>query len=129
MTAADLLVQGLRQHGVEWMATLCGHGLDPLLHAARQAGLRLVDVRNEQTCAYLADAFGRLTRRPGVCAVSSGVAQVNALAGVANASFDCAPLLLISGAGPSATAGKGHFQNLDQVALARPHHQVLAIDR
>jgi thiamine pyrophosphate-dependent acetolactate synthase large subunit-like protein len=98
MTAADLLVQGLRQHGVEWMATLCGHGLDPLLHAAGQAGLRLVDVRNEQTCAYLADAFGRLTPRPGVCAVSSGVAQVNALAGVANASFDCAPLLLISGA-------------------------------
>jgi len=120
MTAADLLVQGLRRHGVEWIATLCGHGLDPLLNAARQAGLRLVDVRNEQTGAYLADAFGRLTRRPGVCAVSSGVALVNALAGVANASFDCAPLLLITGAGPTATAGKGHFQDLDQVALAHP---------
>jgi acetolactate synthase-1/2/3 large subunit len=79
MTAAELLVEGLRLRGVEWIATLCGHGLDPLLNVARQAGLRLVDVRNEQTCAYLADAFGRLTRRPGVCAVSSGVAQVNAL--------------------------------------------------
>jgi acetolactate synthase I/II/III large subunit len=120
MTAADLLVRGLRQHGVEWITTLCGHGLDPLLNAARQAGLRLVDVRNEQTCAYLADAFGRLSRRPGVCVVSSGVALVNALAGVANSSFDCAPLLLISGAGPTATAGVGHFQDLDQVGLARP---------
>src|SRR5215471_16873145 len=94
MTAADLLIVGLRQHGVEWLATLCGHGLDPLLNAVRNAGLRLVDVRNEQTCAYMADAFGRLTRRPGVCAVSSAVATV--------------------------TAGKGHFQDLDQVALARP---------
>ncbi len=120
MTAAELLVEGLRLRGVEWIATLCGHGLDPLLNAARQAGLRLVDVRNEQTCAYLADAFGRLTRRPGVCAVSSGVAQVNALSGVANARFDHAPLLLISGAGATATAGKGHFQDLDQVSLARP---------
>src|ERR1041385_5489561 len=92
MTAADLFVQGLRQRGVDWIATLCGHGLDPLLNAARHAGLRLVDVRNEQTCAYVADAFGRLTRRPGVCAVSSGIAQVNALSGVANASFDGAPL-------------------------------------
>jgi len=120
MTAAELLVQGLRDHGVEWIATLCGHGLDPLLNATRQAGLRLVDVRNEQTCAYAADAFGRLTGRPGVCAVSSGIAQVNALAGVANAFFDRAPLLLVSGAGPTATAGKGHFQDFDQVGLARP---------
>jgi thiamine pyrophosphate-dependent acetolactate synthase large subunit-like protein len=111
MTAADLLVQGLRQRGVEWIATLCGHGLDPLLNAARQAGLRLVDVRNEQTCAYAADALGRLTGRLGVCAISSGIAQVNALAGVANACFDGAPVLLLSGAGPTATAGKGHFQD------------------
>src|SRR5579871_6959673 len=120
MTAADLLVHDLRRRGVEWIATLCGHGLDPLLNAARRAGLRLVDVRNEQTCAYAADAFGRLTGRPGVCAVSSGIAQVNALAGVANARFDCAPMLLLSGAGPASTAGKGHFQDLDQVGLAHP---------
>jgi acetolactate synthase-1/2/3 large subunit len=120
MTAAELFVQDLRRRGVDWIATLCGHGLDPLLNAARQAGIRLVDARNEQTCAYVADAFGRLTRRPGVCAVSSGVALVNALTGVSNASFDCAPMLLVSGAGSTATAGKGHFQDLDQVALARP---------
>src|SRR6266704_1728261 len=120
MTAADLLISELRRRGVDWMATLCGHGLDPLFHAARQAGMRLVDVRNEQTCAYIADACGRLTRRPGVCAVSSGVAHVNALTGVANAWFDRAPMLLISGAGAARTAGMSHFQDLDQVALARP---------
>jgi acetolactate synthase-1/2/3 large subunit len=120
MTAAELLVQGLRDRGVHWIATLCGHGLDPLLDAGRRAGLRLVDVRNEQTCGYIADTFGRLTRRPGVCAVSSGVAHVNALTGVVNAYFDHAPMLLISGAGAVTTRGRGHFQELDQVAIARP---------
>src|SRR5882672_4341565 len=120
MTAAELLVSELKQRGIDWMATLCGHGLDPLFQAARKAGMRLVDARNEQTAAYIADAYGRLTRRPGVCAVSSGVAQVNALTGVTNAWFDRAPMLLISGAASSATAGMGHFQDLDQVSLARP---------
>ncbi len=120
MTAAELLVRGLRQRGMDWMATLCGHGLDPLFDAARHGGMRLIDARNEQTAAYIADAYGRLTRRPGVCAVSSGIAQVNALTGVANAWFDQGPMLLISGAASSATAGMGHFQDLDQVSLARP---------
>src|SRR5215831_16448154 len=98
MTGAGLIIQTLREHGIDWMATLCGHGLDPLFHAACEAGMRLVDTRNEQTASYIADAWGRLTRRPGVCAVSSGVAHVNALAGVANAWFDSGPMLLISGA-------------------------------
>ena len=120
LTAAELLVSGLRKRGIDWMATLCGHGLDPLFEAARKAGMRLIDARNEQTAAYIADAYGRLTRRPGVCAVSSGIAQVNALTGLANAWFDQGPMLLISGAADSTTAGMGHFQDLDQVSLARP---------
>src|SRR6266542_1778561 len=119
MTAAELFIATLRQRGIDWMATLCGHGLDPLFEAARNAGMRLVDARNEQTAAYIAEGYGRLTRRPGVCAVSSGIAQVNALTGVANAWFDRGPMLLISGAAATTTAGMGHFQDLDQVALAR----------
>src|ERR1700676_5504965 len=120
MNAAELLIQGLRERRIEWMATLCGHGLDPLFQAARNAGMRLIDTRNEQTASYIADAWGRLTGQPGVCAVSSGIAQVNALTGVANAWFDRAPMLLISGAAAMSTAGMGHFQDLDQGTLARP---------
>src|SRR5579872_346440 len=120
MTAAELFISGLQRRGVSWMATLCGHGLDPLFHAARKAGMTLIDVRNEQTASYIADAYGRLTRQPGVCAVSSGIAQVNALTGVMNAWFDDGPLLLISGAADISTAGLGHFQDADQVALAKP---------
>ena len=120
MTGAELFARELRAHGVEWVSTLCGHGLDPLFEACLRAGLRLVDTRNEQAASYIADACGKLTRRPGVVAVSSGVAHVNALAGLTNAHFDGAPMLLVSGAAALATMGRGHFQDLDQVALAAP---------
>ncbi len=120
MTAVELFVESLQARGVAWIATLCGHGLDPLFHAAKRAGIRLVDVRNEQTAGYIADTYGKLTGRPGVAAVSSGVAHVNALTGVMNAFFDGSPMLLISGAGALATAGMGHFQDIDQVGTARP---------
>jgi acetolactate synthase-1/2/3 large subunit len=120
VTAAELLIAALRERGVDWIATLCGHGLDPLYRAGAQAGMRLVDTRNEQTAGYIAEAYGRLTRKPGVCAVSSGVAHANALTGVLNAWFDAAPMLLISGAGAFRTTGMGHFQDVDQVAMAAP---------
>jgi acetolactate synthase-1/2/3 large subunit len=120
MTGAEVFAQVLQSHGIEWIATLCGHGLDPLYEGCRGAGLRLVDTRNEQAASYLAEACGRLTRRPGVVAVSSGVAHVNALAGVANAFFDGAPMLLVSGAAAVSTMGRGHFQDMDQVAVAAP---------
>ena len=120
MTAVEYFVAALQRRGVEWMATLCGHGLDPLFHAAKAAGLRLVDTRNEQAASYMAEAYGRLTRKPGVCAVSSGLAHVNALTGLANAWFDGAPMLLISGSAAVQTAGMGHFQDMDQAALAAP---------
>ncbi|MFH1568678.1 MAG: thiamine pyrophosphate-binding protein, partial [Gemmatimonadota bacterium] len=120
MTGADVLAASLRAHGVEWISTLCGHGLNSIYAACRRAGIRLIDTRNEQTAAYMAECWGRLSGQVGVCAVSSGVAHVNALTGVANAHFDGAPMLLLSGAGPRRTAGLGHFQDMDQVAAARP---------
>ena len=120
MNGADLLVAELQKKGVAFIATLCGHGLDDLDDACDRAGMRLVDVRNEQAAGYIAEAVGRLNRTVGVCAASSGVAHVNALTGVCNAHFDGAPMLLITGSGPSGTAGLGHFQDLDQVAIAAP---------
>ena len=120
MTGADLLVRVLKAQDVPFVSTLCGNGLDPLYAACKRQGLRLADVRNEQAAGYMADAAGRLTRRVGVCTSSSGVAHLNALTGVVNAYFDGSPMLLITGASDSRTAGMGNFQDLDQVALARP---------
>jgi len=120
MNGAKLLVEELQSRGVTFVSTLCGHGLDPFLMAATEAGLRIVDTRNEQAAAYIAEAYSRLSRRVGVCAVSSGVAVANALTGIVNAHFDGAPVLLISGCGALSTRNMGHFQDLNQVALAAP---------
>jgi len=118
--AVEWFVKGLQERGVDWISTLCGHGLDPLDFAAEKAGLRLVDTRNEQAAAYMAEVHGRLTRRPGVAAVSSGIGHTNAMTGVLSAHFDGAPMILVSGSASHTTATMGHFQDVDQVALAAP---------
>ena len=92
MNGAQLLADELRRREVRFVATLCGHVLSPFYAALEQAGLRLVDTRNEQAAAYIAEAYGRLSRRVGVCAVTSGVAHANALTGVVNAHMDGAPI-------------------------------------
>lgn len=120
MTGAELFVACLQQQGVEWVSGLCGNGLNGILAACHAAGIRVIDTRNEQTAAYMAESWGRLSGQVGVCLASSGVAHANAMTGVVNAYFDGAPMLLVTGAGPLRTAGRGHFQDLDQVALAAP---------
>lgn len=120
MNGAQATVALLQRMGVPFISALCGNGLDPLLVAADAAGLRVIDTRNEQAAAYVADAYARLTGKLGVCAVSSGVAHVNALAGVTNAWYDGAPVLLLSGASAAPGLGRGAFQDMDQVGMAAP---------
>ena len=64
MTSVEAFVQALSDNGVEWISTLCGHGLDPSFAAADRSGIRLIDTRNEQTASYIADAYGKLTGVP-----------------------------------------------------------------
>lgn len=120
MNGADWLIRELQRHGLPFLPVLCGNGLNPILEAAKRAGLPLIDARNEQAVSYMADTYARLTGRLGACAVSTGIAHVNAMAGLLNAHFDGAPLLLITGSSPSDALGRGAFQDVDQVELARP---------
>ncbi|HUT90960.1 MAG TPA: thiamine pyrophosphate-binding protein, partial [Thermoguttaceae bacterium] len=120
MTVADLVVDELKARGVQFIATLNGHGLDPFYLACRRAGMRMIDVRNEQAAAYMAEVAGRLSRSVGVCAVSGAVAHANALTGVLNAWFDGAPMMLITGITPLARLGYGDFQDFNPVPMATP---------
>ena len=120
MNAADLLVEELTARGVPFVATLNGHGLDPFFLACDRAGMRIVDVRNEQAAGYMADVTGRLSRTVGVCAVSGAVAHANALTGVLNAWFDGAPMLLITGITPHQHLDWGNFQDFNPVPMAAP---------
>ncbi len=120
MNGADILIKGLQDRGVDHIAMLCGNGTEAIITSAHEAGLRMVDTRNEQAASYLAEAYGKLTRKIGVCVVSSGIAHVNATAGMMNAWYDGAPFLLITGHGSSDQLGRGGFQDCDHIALARP---------
>ena len=120
MNGAQWVARTLRNRGVEYVFVLCGNGLDPFLDACIDFDLRVVDVRNEQAASYMADTWGRMTRRLGVAAVSSGPGHTNALTGLANSFWDGGPMLLISGCSPQSTRGMDNFQDLDQVAMAAP---------
>ncbi len=120
MNGAELLVQELKARSVRAVSCLCGNGLNPLLEAADRGGIRIIDTRNEQTASYMADAWGRLTGRVGVAAVSSGPGHTNAITGLANAFWDGAPMLLISGSSPQPGTDMDQFQEIDQIALAAP---------
>ncbi len=120
MTGGDVLVQMLKERGVEFVTTLSGNGLGGFYSACARGGLRLVDFRNEQAASLAADAVARLDGKLAVCASSSGGAHCNAIVGLMNAWYDGAPVLLISGASEHNRTDWGKFQDLDQVALAAP---------
>ena len=120
MNGAELLVRELKARSVGAVSCLCGNGLNPFLEAADRGGIRIIDTRNEQTASYMADSWGRLTGRVGVAAVSSGPGHTNAITGLANAFWDGAPMLLISGSSPQSGTDLDQFQEIDQVALAAP---------
>lgn len=120
MNGADVLIKGLQDRGVEFISLLCGNGTEAIITSAHEAGLRMVDVRNEQAASYMAEAYGKLTRQIGVCVVSSAIAHINAMAGMMNAWFDGAPFLLITGHSETHTMRRGGFQDCDHVALSAP---------
>ncbi len=120
MTGAEWFVRTLKDRGVEHVFALCGNGLNPFLDACATQRLRVIDVRNEQAAAFMADLWGRFTRRLGVVAVSSGPGHANALTGLANAAWDGGPMLLVSGCSDTTTRGLDHFQELPQVEMAKP---------
>ncbi len=117
MQGAEALVRQLQSRGVPFISMLCGNGTEPIIDAAAKVELPLIHTRNEQAASYIADSYARLTRRVGVCVVSSGIAHVNAMAGLLNAHYDGGPMLLITGANESYTLGRGGFQDIDHVAM------------
>ena len=120
MTGNEILARALRQNGVDDLFFLMGGPMIDCEGACYEQGIRMIDVRMEQAASMMANAYARLTRKPGVCMAASGPATVNLLSGVANAFIDAAPVFAIGGASPVSQFGIGAFQELDQIALAKP---------
>ena len=130
MHGGELVAGVLAAQEVPWLFTLCGGHISPILVAARAAGVRVIDTRHEATAVFAADAVARLTGRPGVAAVTAGPGLTNTVTAVKNARLAQSPVVLLGGAAPTVLQGRGALQDIDQVALMRPHvKQVLAVRR
>jgi len=125
MNGGERLAAVLAVHGVRSLFTLCGGHISPLLVAAKARGMRVVDVRDEATAVFAADATARLTGVPGVAAVTAGPGVANAITALKNAQLAQSPLVLIGGAAPTALQGRGALQDIDQQALVAPHVKFL----
>lgn len=121
MHGGDRVAAVLLAHGVRFVFTLCGGHIAPILTAARARGLRVVDVRDEATAVFAADAVARLTGTPGVAAVTAGPGLTNTITALKNAQLAQSPLVLLGGAAPTALQGRGALQDIDQRALVAPH--------
>jgi thiamine pyrophosphate-dependent acetolactate synthase large subunit-like protein len=117
----DRIAQALQAHGVPCIFTLCGGHISPILSAAKARGLRVVDVRDEVTAVFAADASARLSGRPGVAAVTAGPGITNSITALKNAQLAQSPVILIGGAAPTALQGRGALQDIDQRPLVEPH--------
>uniref|UniRef100_E6Q0W0 Thiamine pyrophosphate enzyme-like TPP binding protein n=1 Tax=mine drainage metagenome TaxID=410659 RepID=E6Q0W0_9ZZZZ len=117
----DRLAETLLARGVRRLYTLCGGHISPILTASKARGIRVIDVRDEASAVFAADAEGRLTGIPGVAAVTAGPGLTNAITAMQNARLAHSPLVLLCGGVPTALRGRGALQDIDQRAAIAPH--------
>ena len=110
----------LAAHGVTCLYNLCGGHISPILQGAKMHGLSVVDVRDEVTAAFAADAASRLTGVPGVCAVTAGPGVTNTVTAVKNAQEAQQPIIVLGGATATVLRGRGSLQDIDQISLMKP---------
>ncbi len=121
MNGGDLVAEVLSRQGVEFLFTLCGGHISPILVGAKARGIRVIDVRHEANAVFAADAVSRLTGVPGVAAVTAGPGVTNTITAIKNAQMAQSPLVLLGGATATILKGRGALQDIDQMELIAPH--------
>ncbi|MGF1481487.1 MAG: acetolactate synthase large subunit [Cyanophyceae cyanobacterium] len=120
LNTAELLVQCLENEGVEYVFGLPGEENLHVLEALRHSSIQFITTRHEQGAAFMADVYGRLTGKAGVCLSTLGPGATNLMTGVADANLDGAPLVAITGqVGTDQMHIEAH-QYLDLVAMFAP---------
>jgi acetolactate synthase-1/2/3 large subunit len=114
-----LVSKALARHGTTHLFTLCGGHIQAIYDGCLDDGIRVVDVRHEQSAGHAADGYARVTGRPGVCAVTAGPGVTDVVTAVANAQRAGIPMIVIGGAGPRALADMGSLQDMNHLDLMR----------
>src|SRR5271157_1128209 len=119
-SGAQLLVRCLEAQGVPFIFGIPGGAVSPILDALADGGPQFITVRHETAGAFMAQAYGRCTGKPGVILTTSGPGLINAVCGVATAQADRDPLVAITGQVPRTMGFKSYHQYLDTVGLFAP---------
>ncbi len=120
MKASDLFVRQLEEEGVERVFGLPGEENLDFLESLRTSKIKVIITRHEQTAAFMAATYGRLTGKAGVCFSTLGPGATNLVTGVAHAQLIGAPLVSISGQKAVRENRQARFQLIDVVSMMRP---------
>jgi acetolactate synthase-1/2/3 large subunit len=115
-----LIARRLKAHGVSKLFTLSGGHLFSIYDGCREEGIDIVDVRHEQTAAFAAEGWAKVTREPGVCALTAGPGVTNGMSAIASAQANHTPMLVLGGRAPAMRWGQGSLQEIDHVPFVRP---------
>ncbi len=110
-----------KNHNINTVFTLCGGHISPILVACESDGIDIVEVRDEVSAVFAADATSRLTQAIGVAIVTAGPGVTNTITAIKNAQLAQSPLILIGGAAATLLKGRGSLQDIDQMELIKPH--------
>ncbi len=120
MSGARALMVALEKEGVELVFGLPGGANLPIYDELYKSNIRHILARHEQSAAHMADGFGRVSRRPGVCFATSGPGATNLVTGIATAQADSAPMIAVTGQVPLKMIGKDAFQESDIIGISNP---------
>lgn len=120
MKVSDLIVKSLGAEGVKYIFGLPGEENEDLLFSLEKSSIKFISTRHESGAAFMADVYGRLTGKAGVCLATLGPGATNLLTGVADAHLDKAPVVAITGQASSDRLHKESHQNIDIVNMFKP---------
>src|SRR5258708_8458476 len=110
-----LIALALQRAGVSHLFTLNGAHIGSVLQGAAENGIRVIDTRHEQSAAFAAEGWAKVTRECGVAAVTAGPGVTNAASALAQAQAGDTPMFVIGGRAPEARWGMGSLQEMDHV--------------
>lgn len=116
-TGGHLVAEALKRSGVDVIYTLSGGHIFPIYDGCVKLGIRIVDVRHEQTAAFAAEAHGKLTGDVGVAVLTAGPGVTNGVSAITSAHFNGSPVLVLGGRAPQGRWGSGSLQEMDHVPV------------
>jgi acetolactate synthase-1/2/3 large subunit len=115
-----LIARRLKAHGVSRIFTLSGGHLFSLYQGCVDEGIEIVDTRHEAAAAFAAEGWAKVTREPGVCALTAGPGVTNGMSAMASALQNHTPMIVLGGRAPAFRWGQGSLQEIDHVPFVRP---------